>query len=301
MQRIREWMQADPAAATDVRRQNRSVVFFRIVGLTEDDEALGAQGIPLSAGRSIAVDRSVHVYGTPFFIEAELPRPDGADAAPFQRTMIAQDTDPQSWVRRAPIFISAPETRRAERLDGFARLGGLPCWFRANSIPRLLPPTRRFPPRDRWCLSSPPCLSRVWLSRRKKKGYRRRTLCFSNLGAARIGQWMSGDKFAPGIRRLLVRRQLTADEEHIWNLVSRSIKPLRHGRKIAASPRPKPAGPNAPLDTVKKAAPAAPVPKHTVLKHTPEPHPVPTPPPIALARREKQQLAARPNGDRRTH
>jgi membrane-bound lytic murein transglycosylase A len=60
MQRIREWMQANPDDAKDVRRQNRSVVFFRIVGLNEDGEALGAQGIPLSAGRSIAVDKALH-------------------------------------------------------------------------------------------------------------------------------------------------------------------------------------------------------------------------------------------------
>jgi membrane-bound lytic murein transglycosylase A len=92
MQRIREWMQANPDEAKDVRRQNRSVVFFRIVGLNDDREALGAQGIPLSAGRSIAVDKSLHVYGTPFFIEAELPLVSARANAPFRRTMIAQDT-----------------------------------------------------------------------------------------------------------------------------------------------------------------------------------------------------------------
>ena len=92
MQRIREWMQDHPDEAKDVRRQNRSVVFFRIVGLTEEGEAIGAQGIPLSAGRSIAVDRALHVYGTPFFIEAELPTGNGRGSTLFRRTMIAQDT-----------------------------------------------------------------------------------------------------------------------------------------------------------------------------------------------------------------
>jgi membrane-bound lytic murein transglycosylase A len=92
MQRIREWMQANPDDAKDVRRQNRSVVFFRIVGLNEDGEALGAQGIPLSAGRSIAVDKALHVYGTPFFIEADLPLAGARASTPFRRTMIAQDT-----------------------------------------------------------------------------------------------------------------------------------------------------------------------------------------------------------------
>jgi membrane-bound lytic murein transglycosylase A len=92
MQRIREWMLANPDDAKDVRRQNRSVVFFRIIGLTGDGEAIGAQGIPLSAGRSIAVDKALHVYGTPFFIEADLPTAVARVSAPFRRTMIAQDT-----------------------------------------------------------------------------------------------------------------------------------------------------------------------------------------------------------------
>jgi membrane-bound lytic murein transglycosylase A len=92
IQGIREWMQNHPDEAKDVLRQNRSVVFFRIVGLTDEGEAIGAQGIPLSAGRSIAVDKTLHVYGTPFFIEAELPTGNGRASTPFRRTMIAQDT-----------------------------------------------------------------------------------------------------------------------------------------------------------------------------------------------------------------
>jgi membrane-bound lytic murein transglycosylase A len=92
MQRIREWMHDNPEGAKDVRRQNRSMVFFRIVGLDSGAEALGAQGIPLSAGRSIAVDKNLHVYGTPFFIEADLPLSGARNTTAFRRTMIAQDT-----------------------------------------------------------------------------------------------------------------------------------------------------------------------------------------------------------------
>src|SRR5215831_441948 len=92
MQRIREWMQSNPDDAKDVRRQNRSMVFFRIVGLNDDGEPLGAQGIRLSAGRSMAVDKALHVYGTPFFIEADLPLAGVRASTPFRRTMIAQDT-----------------------------------------------------------------------------------------------------------------------------------------------------------------------------------------------------------------
>ena len=92
MQKIREYMEQSPDAAKELRRQNRSYVFFREVKLAADDEAVGAQGVPLTAGRSIAVDKSLHVYGTPFFIEGNLPIESDTSNTPFRRLMIAQDT-----------------------------------------------------------------------------------------------------------------------------------------------------------------------------------------------------------------
>ena len=84
MQKIREWMEENPDEADELRRQNKSYVFFREVQLSDKDEAVGAQGVPLTPGRSIAVDKSLHVYGTPFFIEGELPIESAAieDAVP---------------------------------------------------------------------------------------------------------------------------------------------------------------------------------------------------------------------------
>lgn len=92
MQKIREWMEQNPNEAEELRRQNKSYVFFREVQLSDKDEAVGAQGVPLTPGRSIAVDKSLHVYGTPFFIEGELPIESGLSKTPFRRLMIAQDT-----------------------------------------------------------------------------------------------------------------------------------------------------------------------------------------------------------------
>jgi membrane-bound lytic murein transglycosylase A len=92
MQRIRQWMDENPDGAKELRRQNRSYVFFREVQLSDKDEAVGAQGVPLTPGRSIAVDKSLHVYGTPFFIEGELPIESEQSKTPFRRLMIAQDT-----------------------------------------------------------------------------------------------------------------------------------------------------------------------------------------------------------------
>ena len=83
LDRIREWMRANPESAEEVRRQNRSFVFFRIAGLSDDREAVGAQGIPLTPGHSIAVDNSLHVYGTPFFIQPACRSPARNEASAF--------------------------------------------------------------------------------------------------------------------------------------------------------------------------------------------------------------------------
>ena len=92
MQKIREWMEQNPDGANELRRRNKSYIFFREVQLSDKDEAVGAQGVPLTPGRSIAVDKSLHVYGTPFFIEGELPIESERSKTPFGRLMIAQDT-----------------------------------------------------------------------------------------------------------------------------------------------------------------------------------------------------------------
>src|SRR5262249_37213928 len=90
-QRVRDWMAAHPEEAANIRATNRSYVFFRITGLSNESEPVGAQGVPLTPGRSIAVDR-LHEYGTPFFIEANLPVDGVMSASRFGRLMIAQDT-----------------------------------------------------------------------------------------------------------------------------------------------------------------------------------------------------------------
>jgi len=92
MHKIREWMEQNPDGAQELRRQNKSYVFFREVNLSDKDEAVGAQGVPLTPGRSIAVDKALHVYGTPFFIEGQLPIESERSKTPFHRLMIAQDT-----------------------------------------------------------------------------------------------------------------------------------------------------------------------------------------------------------------
>ena len=92
MDRIREWMERNPKEAEELRRRNKSYVFFRETHLPSDQEPIGAEGISLTPGRSIAVDRRLHTYGTPFFISAYLPIEGLKPDTWFKRLMIAQDT-----------------------------------------------------------------------------------------------------------------------------------------------------------------------------------------------------------------
>ncbi|ANT49137.1 murein transglycosylase A [Mesorhizobium amorphae] len=91
MQSIRAWFKAHPDRVDEILWQNRSYIFFREAAV--DDAGLGpiaAAKVPLTAGRSIAVDRLLHTFGTPFYIDA--PSLTAFDAKPFRRLMIAQDT-----------------------------------------------------------------------------------------------------------------------------------------------------------------------------------------------------------------
>ncbi|MFG1409572.1 MltA domain-containing protein [Xanthobacter sp. VTT E-85241] len=114
MAAIRSFIEQNPQAGADLMRENRSFVFFRAVPLAADAGALGAQGVPLTAGRSIAIDRALHAYGTPIFIDAALPLARATSADPFRRLMIAQDTGSAIvGPARADLFFGAGEQAAA--------------------------------------------------------------------------------------------------------------------------------------------------------------------------------------------
>jgi len=117
MQSIRDWMDANPGIAKDVRRANKSYVFFRITDLATEDEAIGAEGVPLVPGRSIAVDHALHVYGMPFFIDADLPIANEKVATKFRRLVFGQDTGSAIvGPARADIYFGAGD--EAARIAG---------------------------------------------------------------------------------------------------------------------------------------------------------------------------------------
>jgi len=91
MQSIRAWMAQDPEEARALMWENRSFVFFREIAT--GDPALGppgAQQVPLTPGRSLAVDRSLWAYGMPVWLDTAAPTQDGEQ--PLRRLLIAQDT-----------------------------------------------------------------------------------------------------------------------------------------------------------------------------------------------------------------
>jgi peptidoglycan lytic transglycosylase A len=92
MDKIREFMEANPEEGKALRQKNRSFVFFRETPLSVHDECIGAQGVPLTPGRSLAVDKKVHIYGTPIWIDAEFPIESEKPETKFRRLLVAQDT-----------------------------------------------------------------------------------------------------------------------------------------------------------------------------------------------------------------
>lgn len=91
MQSIRAWLANNPRRVDEILWKNRSYIFFREADV--DDPTLGpvaAAKVPLTPGRSVAVDRLLHTFGTPFYIDAPSLTAFGGEA--FRRLMIAQDT-----------------------------------------------------------------------------------------------------------------------------------------------------------------------------------------------------------------
>jgi membrane-bound lytic murein transglycosylase A len=117
MDRIRQWMLANPDGGRELRRMNKSYVFFRVVKLSDQDEPIGAQGVQLTPGRSIAIDRHLHLYGTLFWIEADLPIASESPDTKFRRLMVGQDTGSAIiGPARADIYFGAGD--EAGRIGG---------------------------------------------------------------------------------------------------------------------------------------------------------------------------------------
>lgn len=110
MQSIRRWLAEHPDEAPEVMAANASFVFFRTL---EGPGPLGSLGVPLTAGRSLAVDRTYLPLGAPLWLAGWMPgppaplgvetpsgtegptvepMPEPTDRRPLRRLVVAQDT-----------------------------------------------------------------------------------------------------------------------------------------------------------------------------------------------------------------
>ena len=87
MDGIKAWAEANPERLHELLNANPSYVFFRELPASSGGP-VGALGVPLSAGRSIAIDPRFVPLGAPVFLSTTHP----LSATPLQRLVLAQDT-----------------------------------------------------------------------------------------------------------------------------------------------------------------------------------------------------------------
>ena len=119
---IRAWGErARPERLNEMLWSNPRVVFFREELLADGDTAAaaaipgprGAQGVPLTGGRSVAVDPQAVPYGTPLWLDTTEP----LSSTPLRRLVMAQDTGGAIvGAVRIDLFFGAGE--QAEQLAG---------------------------------------------------------------------------------------------------------------------------------------------------------------------------------------
>ena len=94
---------------------------------------------------------------------------------------------------------------------------------------------------------------------------------------------MNSGKPIPKLLSLMGRRPLTADEEHLWSLVARTVRPLRLSKRPATDARHKAGVRHATRPATDRATPSP---------YPPPPKPTPGMPALSpLLRKEKQKLA----------
>ena len=87
-QSIRAWIAANPARRQELFNVNPSYVFFREEKVSDPSVGpRGALNVPLTPGRSVAIDRSILPLGAPIWLSTTMPK----DGATLQRLVMGQD------------------------------------------------------------------------------------------------------------------------------------------------------------------------------------------------------------------
>lgn len=84
---VRKWLKNNPEIADEIMNVNQSFTFFKI---NESEYVIGAQGVPLTKERSLAIDNEIIPYGSPLFLSTVIKNNNSKEN--FNKLMIAQDT-----------------------------------------------------------------------------------------------------------------------------------------------------------------------------------------------------------------
>ncbi len=107
--RLADYMRGLGAEIWSLLAQNRSYIFFRqIEGQAASDGPIAAAKVPLQPGRSLAMDRTLHMFGTPVWCETDEPLPE--DETPFARLLTMHDTGSAiTGPARGDLFVGSGE------------------------------------------------------------------------------------------------------------------------------------------------------------------------------------------------
>lgn len=121
---LSDWARSNPAKVRDALAVNPRVVYFREEALPDGSQGpRGAQGVPLTPGRSVAVDKAFIALGTPLWLDSTEP----LSTTPMRRLVLAQDTGSAiQGAMRADLFwgwgedaaLQAGRTKQPLRLWG---------------------------------------------------------------------------------------------------------------------------------------------------------------------------------------
>ena len=130
--RLASWMYKNPDEAESLMKENPSYIFFKL--MHGEDGPIGGEGVALTPGRSLAVDKRYIPYGVPLWLQVE-PRKlgNGVVADATRRLVISQDTGSAiRGVVRGDVFFGAG--KEAEKQAGLMSNQGSYVMFLPKGI-----------------------------------------------------------------------------------------------------------------------------------------------------------------------
>ncbi|QHI95388.1 murein transglycosylase [Aristophania vespae] len=112
MESIRDWLSAHPGEIKSVLEENPNYIFFKTLPTPAQEGPIGAFGVGLTPGRSVAIDRQIVPFAAPIWVETGFPSSDGSSEI-WQHLTFAQDVGKNiQGVGRADLFTGWGEQAR---------------------------------------------------------------------------------------------------------------------------------------------------------------------------------------------